>query len=57
MLASRLAALPLVNAMFRNSLSGNIGSATLDSMMPKSTSTRPPPNRPASTYGLLQPMV
>ena len=54
---SRPARLPKVKARIRNRLSWNIGSAIRVSMMPNTTSSATPPIRPASTHGLVQPMV
>ena len=54
---SRLAALPLLKAAIRNRLRGNIGSATRASIRQKAASTATPPIRPASTHGLVHPMV
>ena len=48
--------LPAVNALIRNKLSWNIGSAILLSMTPNAMSrSRPPASRPI-TVGLVQPM-
>ena len=49
--------LPAVNALIRNKLSWNIGSAILRSMTQNTTSSStPPPSRPI-TSGLVQPMA
>ncbi len=54
---SRVAALPPAKTASRKSRSGNIGSATRVSIRQKRTSTAVPPISPASTHGLVQPMV
>jgi len=47
---------PAVNARIRNKSSRNIGSGTLVSTQPNRISTAIPPNMPASTQGLDQPV-
>ncbi len=54
---ARPARLPAVKARMRNRLSWNIGSAILVSTTPNTTSRATPPISPASTQGLVQPMV
>ena len=55
MAMTRPAMLPAVNALIRNKLSWNMGSAILLSMTPNAmSSSRPPASRPI-TVGLVQP--
>ena len=53
---SRAAALPAAKARILNSLSWNIGSGTLVSMIPNAHSSPPPAASPASTHGLVHPV-
>ena len=53
--ASSPARLPAQNGRIRNRFMWNIGSATLVSTKPNTTSSTAPPIRPASTHGLVQP--
>src|SRR6185369_5743900 len=55
--ASRLAALPPVKIGLRNSRNGNIGSATRTSTATNPARMATPPISPASTHGLVQPML
>ena len=57
MATARPARLPAVKARMRNRLSWNIGSAMRVSMTTNAASSALPPASPASTQGLVQPIV